>query len=383
MRDSIRLGRFAGIPVGIHWSLLVIAGLLTFDLAFGLLPEGGTAAAVVVAAATVVAFFASVLAHELAHSVVARRHGVEVRGITLWLLGGVARLDGEIPTARAELQIALAGPATSVGLAAGFAVLSVAFAALDAPVLVVGAIAYLAIVNGVLAVFNMIPAAPLDGGRVLAAALWAHSGDREKGTIGAARAGRVFGSLLIGFGVWGVITGGPQGLWPALLGWFVLGAAGAEEQQATIRRELRGMHVADAMTPASGLPGWLTVDGFIDALAERHVDASAPAFVVERWEGGVPGVVTLDALRAVPTVERAHTRVVELAVPVDELRTAGPNDDLAAVWGRPCARARLPHVVVFSQGHVVGVVTPEAIRYLAEIKTRARRGSSSPKRLLA
>jgi len=379
MRASIHLGRFAGVPVGFHWSLLVIAGLLTTDLAFGLLPGSGTAAAVIVAALTVVAFFASVLAHEVAHAVVARRHGVQVRGITLWLLGGVARLDGDIPSAGAELRIAVAGPATSLGLAVGFGVLATAVAALDAPALVVSAIAWLAVVNAVLAVFNLAPAAPLDGGRVLAAALWAYHGDRERATIGAARAGTVFGWLLVVFGVSSFLTGGAIGLWPALLGWFLVNAAKAEAVHARVRRGLRGLTVADAMLPTTGLPGWLTVDAFLD----RHVDGHTPAFVVERWEGGVAGVVTLDALRAVQPAERGHTRVVELAVPIEDLRTAAPSDDLAAVWGRPAARARLPHVVVLEHGRVVGLVTPEVVCHVLTTAAGAVRAPESSSGLFA
>lgn len=356
MTNSIKLGRFLGVPVGFHWSLLVIAGLLTTNLAFGLLPDSGTATAVVVAALTAVAFFASVLAHELAHSVVARHHGVEVRGITLWLLGGVARLDGEIPSARAEFRIAVAGPLTSLGIAAGVGALAVAFAAVDAPALLVSAVGWLAVVNAVLAIFNMIPAAPLDGGRVLAAALWAHHGDRDRAMIGAARAGTVFGSLLVVIGIVGMMLG-ELTIWPALLGWFVISAARAEARVANIRLTLRGVRVADGMSPTVALPGWLTVDAFVD----RYVDGSVPAFVVERWEGGGAGVVTLEALRAVPWAERGHTRVVELAVPIDDLRIASPDDDLGEVWTRARGAMRLPHVVVLDHGRIVGLVAPSEV----------------------
>jgi Zn-dependent protease len=370
MGNSIKLGRFLGVPVGFHWSLLAIAGLLTTSLAFGLLPDRGTAAAIVVAAVTVAAFFAAVLAHELAHSVVARHHGVEVRGITLWLLGGVARLDGEIPSARAEFRIAVAGPLTSLGIGAGLGALAVAFAAVDAPALVVGAVAWLAVVNGVLAVFNMIPAAPLDGGRVLASALWAHHGDRDRAMLGAARAGTVFGSLLVALGIVGVALG-ELTVWPALLGWFVISAAAAEARVANTRITLRGVRVADGMIPTVALPGWLTVDAFVD----RFVDGSVPAFLVERWEGGGAGVVTLDALRTIPWAERGHTRVVELAVPIDDLRIASPNDDLGQVWTRGNGSMGLPHVVVVDHGRVVGLVPALAGR-------RAEMPPGSPKGLL-
>lgn len=358
MGTTIRLGRIAGIPVGFHWSLLVIAGLLTADLASALGSDVSTGVAIAAAAVLAIAFFASVLAHELAHSVVARHHGVEVRGITLWLLGGVARLDGEIPSPGAQLRIAVAGPATSLGLGAAFGALAVSLGALDAPALLADSLMWLAIVNGIVGVFNLIPAAPLDGGRILGAGLWAAHHDRDRATLGAARVGVLFGWALVLLGVWGFVADQSFGLWPALLGWFVVVSAQAEARFAQVRMTLRGISVADAMSPSTGLPGWLTVEAFI----ERFVDGSVPAFVVERWEGGVAGVVTLDALRMVAAADRGHMRVVELAVPVESLRTAQPGDDLATVWGKPAPSARLPHVVVLSHGKVVGIVSPDTIK---------------------
>ena len=240
MHESVRLGRLFGIPVGLHWSLLVILGLLTADLAVAL-PGDLTVAAVVVAALGAVALFASVLSHEIGHSIVARHHGVRVEGITLWLLGGIARLDGEIPTARAQFRIAVAGPLVSVALALGFAMFAALGDAMLVPAVLTGMLGWLALVNGVVAVFNLVPAAPLDGGRLLAAALWAHSGDQDQAQIGAAHAGQVFGWILIAFGFWAVLGGaGAAGLWPMLLGWFVLSMAEAEELAARVRREQRG-----------------------------------------------------------------------------------------------------------------------------------------------
>jgi hypothetical protein len=216
---------------------------------------------------------------------------------------------------------------------------------------------WLAIVNGIVGVFNLIPAAPLDGGRILGAGLWAAHHDRDRAMLGAARVGVLFGWALVLLGVWGFVADQSFGLWPALLGWFVVVSAQAEARFAAVRMTLRGISVADAMSPSTGLPGWLTVEAFV----ERFVDGSVPAFVVERWEGGVAGVVTLDALRMVAAADRGHMRVVELAVPVESLRTAQPTDDLATVWGKPAPSARLPHVVVLSHGKVVGIVSPHTI----------------------
>jgi Zn-dependent protease len=237
MRDSIRLGRIAGIPVGVHWSLLVIGVLLTVQLAEGL-PGTTGAVTILVGAAAAIGLFASVLAHELGHSVVARRAGVRVEGITLWLLGGVARIPGEFPDARAQLRVALAGPLVSVALALGFGAATVIGGALALPEVLVAALGWLALVNAVVTVFNLVPAAPLDGGRILAAVLWMRHGDREGATISAAGAGRVFGWVLIGGGLVGMLNGANT-IWPALLGLFVLAAADAERRMAQQRRQAR------------------------------------------------------------------------------------------------------------------------------------------------
>lgn len=195
MRHSISLGRILGIPVGLHWSLLVVGALLTAGLTERFVASGTpTSGAVLVALGAAAVFFASVLTHELAHSVVAPRHGTPVEGITLWLLGGVARLGGSARTAPAELRIALAGPASSLALAALFGTTAYALAELGvAPGPVGSALAWLATINAVLAVFNLLPGAPLDGGRVLTAALWRRHGDRLRAEITAARVGGALG----------------------------------------------------------------------------------------------------------------------------------------------------------------------------------------------
>jgi Zn-dependent protease len=366
MRESIRLGRVLGIPVGVNWTLLVIVGLLTYDLALGL-PGGLTAAAVAVSAVAALVFFASVLLHELAHSVVARRYGLRVDGITLWLLGGVSRLDGEVPSAKAEFRIAVAGPATSAALAVGFAGLNLAGGGLGLPAVITGALGWLALINGVVAVFNLAPAAPLDGGRVLGAALWARNRDRDRAQLGAARAGRVFGWLLVGLGFATFVTGaGVLGLWPALLGWFVLSLADAEARYYRLRLSTRGRTVGDVMTPViAGQPGWLTVDAFLGQVEGR----GASAFLVDRWEGGPAGLVGLDQLRAVPPEARGHTRVLDLAGSTETLASAARGEDLATAWAR--ATGPRPGLLVHDDGRVVGVVTPEDLRRGAPARPEA------------
>ena len=362
-RSSIRLGRIFGIPVALDWSLLLIAGLLTLSLAGDQFPSEfprePTAAYWIVGLVTAGVFFASVLAHELAHSLVARRHGVEVDGITLWMLGGVAKLGGESPTAGAELRIASAGPATSVALAALFGVSAFTLSALGAPGLLCSALAWLALINGILVGFNLIPAAPLDGGRILSSLLWFRHGNRHRAAATAAQVGVVFGWLLVGLGAAGWLAGlGFGGLWTALIGWFLVSAARAEGQMARSRLAFGDVRVRDVMTakPAR-VRGWLTVDEFLREDAPRLHD---PVVVVERFDGTIAGLVSIERLRSAPSQEAVMRRVQDFAVPVATFRSAHPDDLLAEVVARP-VRGRVGHTLVFDGDRLVGLVPPETL----------------------
>ncbi|MGZ6974879.1 MAG: site-2 protease family protein, partial [Acidimicrobiia bacterium] len=363
MKPSVKLGRIFGIEVGIHWSVLVIAGLLTFGLTGGV----NDLELWIVAIVAVVFFLASLLAHELAHSIVARRNGMEVKGITLWLLGGVAQLGGQMPSAGVELRVAAAGPATSIALGVGFFLLAVAGAASGAvSSLIVSAIGWLAFVNVVLAIFNLIPAAPLDGGRILAGVLWSFHGDRTRAEITATQAGKVVGFGLIAAGVAGTFLGVPfLTIWTALLGWFIVSIASAEQRHARMSRTLGELRVRDVMSvKPETTRGWITVEAFADAARldpPRH-----HAFPVEQWEGGISGVVTVDALRAVPPADRSTTRVLDVEVPLPSVTIATPDERLVDLIGRP-SNPRLAFVLVFDAGELVGVVTPADLARAASL----------------
>ncbi len=242
VRNSLRLGSVSGIPIGLHWSIALIAGLFGITLAGTILPAaapGYIAAAYFVAAAAVtVALLASIVAHELGHSLVAQNNNIGVSGITLFALGGVARLEREPEDPGAAARIALAGPAVSVAL--GVAALLTAGAAglVGASALVVAGLSWLGLVNLSLAVFNMLPALPLDGGRALQAALWKRSGDREQATISAATVGRYIGWAIVAFGAWQFIGNG-SGLWTMVIGWFILSSAKAESMRARFQQRSR------------------------------------------------------------------------------------------------------------------------------------------------
>ncbi len=235
MTDSIRLGRISGIPIGLHWSIAIIAGIFTLSLASTILPASapgfGGAIYFGAALAVTVALLASIVAHELGHSIVAQNNNVGVSGITLFALGGVAKLESEPTNPGAAARIALAGPAVSVVL--GLASLAAAAAAgfVGASAIIVAALSWLGLINLSLAVFNMLPALPLDGGRALQAALWKRSGDRDQATISAASVGRYIGWAIVAFGAWRLLTAG-SGLWTMVIGWFILSSAKAESLRA-------------------------------------------------------------------------------------------------------------------------------------------------------
>jgi Zn-dependent protease len=252
MRESFRLGRIAGIPVGVNWTIGLIAMLLVSSLAGTILPLAApgltTTAYVTVGIVVAVGFFGSILAHELGHSVVAIRRGIPVDGITLWLLGGVARLRREPTDARTELLVATAGPATSVLLAVGFGAVAIGLDRTGFG-LSAAAVGWLASINLILAVFNLIPAAPLDGGRILAGILWLAHGDRDRAKWTATSAGRVLGVVMVVGSVWALWADAGVGFWPLLLGMFVLSAANGERRVLEARRGLAGLVVRQVMSP--------------------------------------------------------------------------------------------------------------------------------------
>jgi Zn-dependent protease/predicted transcriptional regulator len=360
VRASLRLGRIAGVEVGINWSALAIVVLIVAGLAAGQLPSAypgySRVAYVVAALIAAVLFLASLLAHEIAHAIVARRNGVQVQSIVLWLLGGVAQLEGEPQTPGADFRIAVVGPLTSLVLGGVFAGIGAIAAALGAGRLAVGVLAYLAGTNILLAIFNLIPAAPLDGGRVLRAALWRWRGDREAAAITAARAGRFVGFALVGLGLLEtLVTGTFSGVWLALVGWFLVSAASAEEQQARMGSRLSGVRVADVMTRNPVVAdGTMTLAEFVDRLAMSHRFSSYP--LVDRT-GRLTGLVTLNRVRAVPADARADTRLGDIACPPEGVPTAHPDEPLVALLPRMrgCADGRA--VVLDEQGRVIGVVS--------------------------
>ena len=363
MRESFRLGTIAGVRVGVNVSVVLILLIIAGGLAFGRFPllQPGRSPWVYLLAGVVaaLAFLASLLAHEVMHAVVARRNGVEVEGITLWLLGGVAQLKGRSPSPGADFRIAGVGPLTSLLLSLAFAVLAFAGRAAGLEGLPLAVLDYLAVINLLLALFNLLPAAPLDGGRLLRALLWKRRGDAESAAITAAKAGRVFGFVLIGLGVLQVVTGaGLGGLWLALIGLFLSNAAMAEEAQARITQRLNGIRIRDVMgAPAHTADPDQSVERFLHEVVLVHRFSTYP---LVDGSGELVGLVTLNRLRGVPPAERAVTRLREVACPREEIPVVAPDEQLVQVLPRlaGCSDGR---AVVLTGGRVVGVLSPSDV----------------------
>ncbi|MEZ5141621.1 MAG: site-2 protease family protein [Acidimicrobiales bacterium] len=356
LRSSITLGRIRGVPVGLHWSLLAIAGLLAWILATSRFPAlaPGLAAGHYwsVAAVAVAVFFGSVLVHELAHALVARRHGVGTTRITLWLLGGVAELDREAPSPRAELRIAAAGPLASLGVAGLLAAVAVAVAGTGAFGMLPEALAWLALINVVLAVFNLIPAAPLDGGRILAAVLWRRHGDRLRAHEQATTAGAVVGWGIVGLGAGELVLGATSGLWTMLVGWFVVssarGRAGVHRRPSCPRRAASPTSPAPAPAPgrSSQRSPWAAAStgGSATTTCSSSTASTAP------WVRSPPPCCGL--CRPQPET----TTMEQLARPASALVPARGDEQVVDVLTRAGREGAAGIVLVDDQGRALGTV---------------------------
>ncbi len=318
--------------------------------------------------ASVLLLFASILAHEFGHALVARRRGIEVEEIDLWLLGGVSRMRGEAHAPGDELRYALAGPAVTAMLAACFGAAAVLLPA-STPAAVRALVEYQALINGVLLLFNLMPAFPLDGGRVLRALLWRHGGNLVRSTETAAGVGRAFGYLLILLGGLEFLAGAPEGLWLALIGFFVVSAAGAEVRGAEVRAVLSGVHVRELMSaPVLSIPADASV---VRAGSDFFLASRYTAFPVVDDRGRALGVVSLPQIEALTPRQREQRLIGEIAER-DPSLLVGEDDDVAALLELP-AFARVGRAaVVDGGGRPVGLLS------ITDVKRALRASATWP-----
>ena len=364
MREDIRLGRIDEIPIGANWSVLFVFVLVVGELSELVLPGyyPGEAAWTywIVGTVTTFFFFASLLAHEVAHAVVARHNGIGVHRITFWLFGGVSELEGEVLTPGADFRIAAVGPITSFVLAGVFAASGVSLRHWG---LVSSAAGWLAWMNVLLGAFNMIPAAPLDGGRVLRAVLWNRHGERTRAAVISARVGQGFAYLLVTLGVLEFLTVSIAGLWFVFLGWFLLSAARAEENSATVGATLVGARVRDVMTPTpTTFSPSMTVAELLDTQLQRIHFSSFPLVGSSRE---LEGLATVGRIRRLPAHLRATTALIDVACPVAEVPVVGPDEPLTSLLERMHGAADGRALVMDETGRLVGIVSPRDVtRYL-------------------
>jgi Zn-dependent protease len=355
MNPSISLGRIAGVRIGINWSWLVVFALIAWSLESSVFPDQNPhlshAAYVGMALVAAFLFFASLLLHELGHALQARRDGMEIDGITLWLFGGVARFRGMFPSAGAELRIAIAGPLVSLvlgGLFIGFAQI------VRSPVEVQGVAAWLGYINLILLAFNMLPALPLDGGRVFRASLWRARNDFSWATRIAAEVGRGFGYLLIAVGLMLLIFAGSWGgIWFAFIGWFLVQAATAEGRHALLREALGDLRVSDVMIRH---PEVVRADAslaqFMDQVAYTHRYTTYP--VVDN--GHVLGLLPFSHVAAVPRRTWESNTVRDAMLALDQAPVVREDEKLMDALDQ-LVDGRLDRALVLDGNRLAGLLS--------------------------
>lgn len=354
---SIRLGRLFGIPLEVNVTWFVIFVLVAFSLSFSYFPTefGGrsTAVNVVSGIVTTLLFFASVVLHEFSHSLVARRGGIRINRITLFVFGGVAQMEEEPTTPKGEFVMAIAGPAMSVALALFFFGIFLTLSNAGVSNVWWGPVRYLAEINLLVAVFNLLPGFPLDGGRVFRAGLWAIAGDQLKATRWASRTGQGLGLVMISVAVLGVLAGTLDLIWFALLGWFITGLAGSAYRQQVVKSKLSSVPVSAVMSsPAATAPGEITLQEMIDRhfLGGHHT--RYPVVVA----GRLAGLLSLSHAKAVPRERWPQVTVVEAAEKdIDGLLVdaSAPLDQVLGRLGPDSPGALL----VVDEGGLAGIVT--------------------------
>lgn len=375
MNGSVRMGRVLGVPLRLHWSVPLLVVLFGYGLGSQTLPAGvpdqSDATYTVAGLAGALLLLASLLAHETAHAVTARKKGLPVQSITLWALGGMTEM-GRPRAAGAAFLVAVSGPLTSLVVGAASLGAGIGLDALSGWEVPAAVLLWLGWVNCVLAVFNLLPAAPLDGGRVVQAVMWWRTGDRDRAERAAARSGQVLGILLIGVGWISVLYGVWSGLWLAVLGFFVLIVAGAERQRARMAPALRGVRAADAMSsPVETCQDWLTVERCIADVAVRARHSVLPLI---DFDGRPSGLLHLPRLARIPAQQRETLRVRDVATPLSQGVMCAPDDLLEDVLEKLSPGIGI-HILVTDGQCLVGIITARDIARI--VQRHALRGTES------
>jgi Zn-dependent protease/CBS domain-containing protein len=368
MPGSLRIGKIAGISIEVHASWLIIFALLTYSLATGWfvparVPQISVAQAYLFGAVGALLLFASVVAHELAHALVAQARGLPVKSITLFVFGGVSNLEREPRSAGVEFQMALVGPLTSLAIGALFWPLG---NLVDPISPALGALlVYVGFTNFLLGAFNLIPGFPLDGGRILRSTIWQATGSVSAATRWAAGVGQGIAYLFIMGGLWLLFAGYVvDGLWIGLVGWFLLTAAQAEVSHAQLEAMFRGVTVGQVMTPApASAPPDISMRELVDEYMLPHGQRLVPVI----QQGQLVGLVTLREIQRVPREQWADTLVSRAMVPRAALHVAAPAQPIADVLP-VLVDQNINQLPVVENGRLVGILSRDAILRMLEVR---------------
>ena len=366
------LGKVFGIQFRLHYTWFIIFLLITVSLSWQVFPifyPGWSQLLYwTIGIITSLLFFASVLAHELAHSLVGRANGIPIKSITLFIFGGVAHMTKEATKAGAEFKMAAAGPACSLAIGGVFAL--VWFLTRDIIEPVSAMAFYLAQINVILAVFNLIPGFPLDGGRVFRSLVWRFSGNYQRSTRIATRLGQGVAYAFIAGGILMMVLLQEWigGLWLVFIGWFLQNAASASYRQVQLQEALRGVIASQVMTPH-----YVTVPPNITLthLVQGYVLPTGQRFFLVADEGGFKGILTLRNIKAVPPSNWATTPVEKIMVPADQLRVARPEQDALSII-EEMNQNDINQMPVVRDGRVIGLITRDNL--LRALRTRTDLG---------
>ena len=357
---SVNIGRILGIPIRIHWTLWLVFLLIAWSLAVGYLPAtyGNRLSPTedwVVGIVSAVVLFISVLVHELSHSYIAKKNGLPIARITLFFFGGVSELTSEPQDASLEVRMAAAGPLTSFAIAALLGGLWYLGSLVGFPLAVIAVLGYNALINVALGAFNLIPAFPLDGGRVLRGSLWRSEGNLLRATRNATRVSEILSLLMIAAGLVLVVATADfvNGIWIIFLGWFIRSGAESSLRQTQITEALHGLSVADIMTKnlLTVTPD-ITVQNLVNDYFLVHPHGGYPVVQNDKLEG----VVTMSSVRSIPREKREFETVGQSMVPYEKLLTIGPMASAADALQK-MAQTNVGRLIVTEGERILGIIT--------------------------
>ncbi len=356
---SANIGKILGIPIRIHWTLWLVFLLIAWSLADGYLPAVYPAFSVAtdwaIGVVSAILLFVSVLLHELSHSYIAKKNGLPIARITLFFFGGVSEMSEEPKDARLEVRMAAAGPLTSFAIAGVLGALWYVSTIVSAPLPVIAVLGYNAVINVALGAFNLIPAFPLDGGRVLRGGLWGRSKNLLKATREATRVSEVLSLLMIAAGLLLVVVTGNifNGLWTIFLGWFIRSGAETSLKQTEITEALHGINVSDIMTrDLLTVSPEISVQNLVTDYFLIHPHGGYPVVRNDKLEG----VVTMSSVRSIPAEKREVETVAQAMVPYERIVTISPNASAAEALQK-IAEKNIGRLLVTDGDKILGVIT--------------------------